>query len=313
MSAAAPTFVCDSANRPEWLEARKTGIGSSDAPCILRLEKAWGNEYTISCQKRGLALPDGVDDEESELMKWGHYVEGPMIQLFSDETGHDGKLSGRMYRSGDPATPFAMTTSDGTVQEKGGKKGGIECKFVRYTVGDWEKYGIPEHVACQNLHTMDVRGFDFIYTLALLDGYKLRWKKQERAGLGDEMLGDIIRPAEADFWARLQDGEQFDAGVGGRPEMAASWLKSLHPNDDGTTINLEGAQWIAMTDLWRLAAEEEKGAKKNKEKAKNSIVQAIGDATFARLDDGRRISLKTQDRDSYVAKASTFRVLRETK
>ncbi len=313
MSAAEPILICDSANRPVWLEARKKGIGSSDSPCILRLEKAWGSPFTISCVKRGLALPDGVEDEESELMKWGHYVEGPMIQLFNDETGHDGKLSGRMYRSGDPATPFAMTTSDGTVQEKGGKKGGIECKFVRYTVGDWEKYGIPEHVACQNLHTMDVRGFDFVYTLALLDGYKLRWKKQER---DDEILGDIIRPAEADFWARLQDGEQFDAGVGGRPEMAASWLKSLHPNDDGTTIRLEGAHWAEMMDSWRLAADDEKAAKTRKEKAKNSLVQEVGAATFARLDDGRGISLKTQTRTTKPTtetKTSTFRVLRETK
>ena len=316
MSAADPVLVCDSANRPVWLEARKEGIGSSDSPCILGLEKAWGNPFVISCQKRGLALPDGVDDEESELMKWGHYSEGPMLQAFADETGHTAQLSGAMFRSADPDTPFAMTTLDGIVTEKGGKVGGAECKFVRYTTKEWERDGIPEHVACQNLHTMAVLGWQFMYVIALLDGYKLRWKKQERAGLGDEMLGDIIRPAEKDFWQRLQDGEQFDAGVGGRPEMSASWLKSLHPNDDGTTIQLEGAQWIAMTDLWRLAAEEEKGAKKNKEKAKNSIVQAIGDATFARLDDGRRISLKTQTRTTKPTtetKTSTFRVLRETK
>jgi len=310
MSAAAPILVCDSANRPVWLEARKKGIGSSDSPCILRLEKAWGSPFTISCVKRGLALPDGVDDEESELMKWGHYVEGPMLQAFADETGHQAQLSGTMFRSGDPATSIAMTTLDGIVTEKGGKVGGGECKFVRYTTKDWERDGIPEHVACQNLHTMDVMDWDFIYTLALLDGYKLRWKKQER---NNEILGDIIRPAEADFWARLLDGEIFDAGVGGRPEMAASWLKSLHPNDDGTTIRLEGAHWTEMMDSWRLAADEEKAAKTLKEKAKNSLVQEVGAATFARFDDGRGISLKTQTRKETLSKASTFRVLRETK
>ena len=313
MSAAEPILVCDSANRPVWLEARKEGIGSSDSPCILGLEKAWGSAFTISCQKRGLALPDGMEDEESELMKWGHYSEGPMLQAFADETGHTAQLSGSMFRSGDPATPFAMTTLDGIVTEKGGKVGGAECKFVRYTTKEWERDGIPEHVACQDLHTMDVMGWDFMYVIALLDGYKLRWKKQDR---DDEILGDIIRPAEADFWQRLQDGEQFDAGVGGRPGMSADWLKSLHPNDDGTTIHLEGSHWTGMMDRWRLAAADEKAAKLRKESAKNSIVQEVGASTFAKFDDGRRISLKTQTRTTKPTtetKISTFRVLRETK
>ena len=52
----------------------------------------------------------------------------------------------------------------------------------------------------------------------------------------DEILGDLIHPAEKDFWARLLDGEIFDASVGGRPEMSSDWLKSLHPDDNGTTI-----------------------------------------------------------------------------
>lgn len=305
-----PILVCDSANRLEWLDARKDGIGSSDSPCVLGLEKAWGSPFTISCIKRGLELPSGMEDEESELMEWGHYVEGPMIQKFMDETGHTAELSGLMYRSGNPETPYAMTTLDGVVTEKGGKVGGAECKLAIYTAKDWERDGIPEHVACQNLHTMQVMDWQFLYTLALLDGYKLRWKKQER---DDEILGDIIRPAEADFWARLMDGEQFDAGVGGRPEMAASWLKSLHPNDDGTTVRLEGAHWLEIMDQWIWKSEEEKAAKKLKEKAKNSLVQEIGAATFARIDDGRRISLKTQNRKETLTKASTFRVLRETK
>jgi len=312
MSAAAPVLVCDSSNRPAWLESRKKGIGSSDSPCILRLEKAWGNPFVVSCIKRGLTLPDDAPDQESELMKWGHYVEGPLLQAFEEETGHTAQLSGLMYRSGNPDTPYAMTTQDGVVHEKGGKVGGAECKLAIYTSKDWERYGIPEHVACQNLHTMDVMDWDFVYTLALLDGYRFRWKKQER---DDEILGDIIRPAEAEFWRRLQDGEQFDAGVGGRPGMSADWLKSLHPNDNGETALLKGDHWMDVMDRWRLAADEEKAAKERKEKAKNSLVQEVGDATFGRLDDGRRVSLKTQTRTTKpttATKTSTFRVLRET-
>lgn len=34
------------ANRPEWLAARRTGIGSSDAAAILGQTK-WGSQYSV--------------------------------------------------------------------------------------------------------------------------------------------------------------------------------------------------------------------------------------------------------------------------
>jgi predicted phage-related endonuclease len=303
---AAPLFVCDSTDRPAWLLHRRKGLGSSDAPAVLALEKAWGNPYSVACLKRGLAPPDG--DIEDELMAWGHYVEEPMIRKFSDETGMKAYVSGRMYRRDHPTLGFQMTTLDGAVEEDSGKVGGIECKLSIYTSSEWEKYGVPEHVVCQDQHTMAVMGWDFVYTLALLDGYRLRWKKVERDA---EMLGDVIEPAELEFWTRLQDDDDFDAGIG-RPDQSIAFLKHLHPNDDGSTVRLEGEHLMRAMDLWVLEGKNEKEAKRARSQAKNTLLQAVGDATFGLLDDGRRVSLKTTTRKESVSKGSTFRTLRET-
>ena len=113
----APQFICDQSNRDQWLTERMTGIGSSDAPAILGLEKAFGNPFKISCLKRGMRIDE--EDSESELLKWGHYVEAPMIAAFSDETGHHGQLSGAMWRRTDKGREFMMATLDGPRMESG--------------------------------------------------------------------------------------------------------------------------------------------------------------------------------------------------
>lgn len=117
-------------------------------------------------------------------------------------------------------------------------------------------------------------------------------------------------PAQLDFWQRLQDGEVFDAGIG-RPDQSQAFLKHLHPNDNGKTVRLEGPDFLKAYDTWRLAAEEKKAAKYREDQAKNTLVQGCGDATFGVVDDGRKISLKSQTRKAHTQKESTFRVLRE--
>ena len=307
MSAPAPVFIChQDDDRDKWLHERTAGIGSSDAPCILGLETAWGSPFSISCTKRGLTPPE--PDIETELMKWGHYVEPAMIAAFSDETKLEAKRSGEMWRSTVPGQEMMMTTLDGEVIE-GGKVGGVECKLAIFSAKDWERYGIPEHVLAQNQHTMSVKGWDFLYTLALLDGYKLRFKRLERS---DEVLGDIMIPAEQSFWTRLHDGETFDAGIG-RPDASASWLKHLHPDDDGSEIALAGPEFEAALDLMVLAKARKKEAQREIDQSKNTLAQGIGDATFGRLDDGRRLSLKTQERAASMQKGSKYRTMLETK
>lgn len=301
-----PEFICNTNDHDAWLQARTLGIGGSDAPSVLGLEKAWGSPFSVACQKRGLSLDEDI---ESELLQWGHRIEGPAIDQFSDETGHSGKLSGDMFRRADPGLEFMQASMDGIVTEKGGKTGGLEVKLSIFSASEWERDGVPESVLCQVQHQMGVMDFDFCYVIVLLDGYKLRYKRVDR---DTEILGDIIEPAEKEFWMALQDGADFDAGIG-RPDQSAAFLKSLHPRDDGTTNHLEGYHWIQTMNDWQIAKEDAKAATRRVEQLKNTLIQGVGPSTFARLDDGRGLSLKTSDRSGYEVKPTSFRTLRATK
>lgn len=98
------------------------------------------------------------------------------------------------------------------------------------------------------------------------------------------------------------------------PERDDEVLKSLFPNDNGIEIDLSADNELPglVSDL-----ETARFGKKtfdNQEKvAKTAIAGKMGEAAFARLADGRRISFKTQHRGSYVVGETDFRVMRVLK
>ena len=298
-----PTLVCDSsADRETWLKERRNGIGASDAPAILGISP-FASPLSIAAAKQGLQ----ADDPETELQRWGRLVEPAMIAAFRDETGWLAEPSGKMYRSTTRHREFMMVTLDGAVQRDDGKVGAIECKLKIFGGREWEEEGIPEHVDCQVQHGMDVMGWDFAVVLGLLDGYRLRWRVVERK---PELIGDVIVPEEMDFWHRLQNGLPISAAKGD-VDATGRALKAFYPGDTGEEIRLEGASWIDMVDAWVAARADEKHAKEAKDRLRHTLAAAMGSATFAVLDDGRRLSLKTTQRDGYAVEPTSFRTLRE--
>lgn len=68
-------------NTPEWLEARKTMIGASDAPVILGVSP-WTTPYQLWLQKLSLA-----EQKETEAMKRGKEKEEQARKAFEEKTG----------------------------------------------------------------------------------------------------------------------------------------------------------------------------------------------------------------------------------
>lgn len=302
-----PTLVCNAhVDRAGWLAQRRTGIGSSDAPSVLGIEGAYGSPLSVAAAKLGLEAQPG-EDTESELMRWGNYAEAPMIQAFVDEAkGWAAARSGDMYRSSDPDTAFMLATLDGVVVKPDGEHGGIECKLKIFGSDEWEGHGVPEAVVCQVQHTMAVMDWEFVIVLALLDGYRLRWREVPR---NRELIGDVIVPAERAFWDALQSGRAIDASKG-NPDATARALARLYPEDDGTTVAL-GEEYVSHHEQWLLAKEEEARWKRLKEQHRHALAEAIGSATFGSLPDGKVLSLKTTKRAGYSVSPATFRTLRE--
>jgi len=300
----APDFVADSNDRPAWLEARRSGIGSSDAPVILGISP-FSNPFELAVKKRGIHTLVDDDDDESELLKWGHYVEGPMLSLFLKETGLKGELNSILYRSTEPGHEFMLSTPDATIID-GGEVGGAECKLKIFDAKEWEREGIPDSVITQAQHSMRVMGWRFKYVLALLDGYRLRFKRIER---NDEILDEIVIPAERIWWDDFTNDRPFDPTIG-KQSATDRALRRLYPEDSGETIQLAGHEWLQALGEWREAKKNSKAWKDIADSKMNRMKAAIGKATFATLDDGTELTLKTTRRDGYPVEPTSFRTLR---
>lgn len=287
-------------DRESWLEARKTGVSASDAPAILGISP-FSNPFKLAKEKRG-ELPR--DERQNELLDWGHVVEEPMLELFKRETGLDGELSSALYRTRNPDERFMLATPDGWIRD-GSEIGGLECKLKLFHAREWEENGLPDHVITQTQHQMRVMDWNFVFVLVLLDGYRLRFQRIER---NDEVMGEFVVPLEAEWWSDFQEGRPFDPSVG-TPSATTEVLKRLYPEDSGETISLKGTQWIEHLEMMIDARKQANQWKKIAERHSNALKAAMGDATFANLDDGTRLSLKTVRVKESVTKAYSFRRL----
>jgi len=96
-------------------------------------------------------------------------------------------------------------------------------------------------------------------------------------------------------------------------EATARALKRLHPKDNGLEIALpeEAIGWV---ETWQDAKASVKAAEDvheiRKKQAENNLKAAIGDNTFGRLPDGRRLTLKTTERAGYPVEPTSYRTLR---
>lgn len=296
-----PVEVDDGSDRVAWLEARRTGISASDAPAILGISP-FSNPFELAAVKRGLVDSDRGD---SELLKWGHIVEQPMLEMFLEETGLTGGLTKSLFRTPDPDEQFMLATPDGWVREDD-EIGGIECKLKMFHAKEWERDGIPDHVITQTQHQMRVMGWNFVYVLALLDGYRLRFHRVER---NDDVMGSVVMPAEHAWWQAFQADEPMDP-TAGDPRWTNETLRRLYPEDSGETIRLNGIEWLQTVERMATAKENEKRWKREADTAAAKLKAAIGANSFAVLDDGTELSLKTTRRKESISKATSFRSLR---
>jgi predicted phage-related endonuclease len=247
------------------------------------------------------------DDTESELMKWGRLVERPMLEAFTEETGYPAEVDGNMYQQQLPELSFMQATIDG-VATVGAEKAIVECKLAFWSADAWDD-GVPEHVQIQVQHQLATLGYPFAFVLALLGGYKFRWARVER---DDDFIDNILVPTEREFWDKVQSGASVRPS--GAPDREAAAIAAMFPDPTiGKEVRLEGSSWIECFDNWRGAAAAKTVVDKKAKQFRNDFTAAMGDAEFAVLDNGQRVSLKQQTRQAHEVRASSFRVLRPVK
>lgn len=200
------------ASHSEWLEARKKGLGASDAAAYLGMSK-WKSNLELWEEKVGLREAPDISDKP--YVQYGHDAEPHLRALFAldhPELRVTYESPYKMIFSDE--LPFFYATPDGELEELAtGRRGGLEIKTTEIkSPGQWAEWKnrIPQQYYCQVVHQFISTGWDFVWLKAQIkwrtkDG-ELRIDTREYHIERNEVLEDIehTKTEGIRFWKSVQ-------------------------------------------------------------------------------------------------------------
>ena len=186
--------VAEMADEKKWLDARREGIGGSDASVIVGLNR-WKSPFQLWLEKTGKAEPEDLSD--NEYVYWGKVLEEAVAQRFCELTGKKVQRRGLLQMD---EYPFILASVDRMVV---GENAGLECKTCNgFAAKEWEDDEVPAAYYVQCQHYMMVTGCDRWYIAVLIGGNRFVWKEIPR---NDNEI-DLLLEAEVDFWNKVTTG-----------------------------------------------------------------------------------------------------------
>lgn len=286
-----------------WLEmrqraAKKGHLGASQVGAAIGVSEQ-ETPFTLWCKMTG-RLPL---DEETIAMRVGKHDEPLVAQLYEEDTGATLINPGQYAVWRHPEFDWLFATPDYLeADESTSENCPVECKRSdSVQARRWVDDDMPLEYDAQLLTQGQCLGASRGVVAGLI-GYKLRIRKRRFNHSTWEWLVDR---ADRFRWHVLNDvAPEVDGSA------ATSFaLRLLHPSDNGQTITLPDDLADTVRE-WQEMTAEAKALDKMIAGAKNKIIAAIGDATFAEID-GIKLSYKNQTRAAYEVTEKTFRVLRK--
>ena len=282
-------------DKEAWLQARREGIGGSDAAAILGVSP-WSSAIEIYADK---ISSDPVSmDSPSEAARWGTILEPHVIDEFRSRTGRVVKREGRLLRS--RARPWQMATLDARQRKRpSGPPGLVEVKTTRF---EWDR--IPEDIWAQVQHQFAVTkmryGSIVIFNRTSCETSIIDVEPDR------DYIGELTE-IESKFWADLCNG--IPPAPDGS-DSARATLRSLYPEEaEGKEIALDD-ELIKVGSALEAAKQARKAIGSEIQECENELIAAIGDAEVGLLADGTKYTYRTQHRREVVQAAVSFRVLR---
>ena len=194
--------------RAAWLEARRRGIGGSDAAAIAGLNR-WRSPIMVWLEKTGQVEPE----EPGEAAYWGTVLEDVVAREFTKRTGKRVRRKNGILQH--PEYPFMIANIDRLVV---GEPAGLECKTTsvlnraKFAQGEY-----PANYYVQCMHYMAVTGADRWYLAVLVLNRSFHVFTIER----DEAEIEALINAEKDFWENhvlkgippAPDGKESTSGL----------------------------------------------------------------------------------------------------
>ncbi len=272
--------------RADWLEVRKSGIGGSDAAAAVGLSP-YKSQLELWLEKTGrdaqLDKPDPNDTTHPVF--WGTLLEPIVAAAYTQQTGRKVRKVNAVLQH--PTVPFMLANLDREIV--GSPEVQIlECK----TAGEFGARlwldGVPEYVQLQVQHQLAVTGKQSADVAVLLCGQKLEVHRVYR---DDELISRLIH-LEAQFWQYVTTDTPPPADGS---ESADRALRCLYPGN-ATVVNFTEDRQLsaAFADLVLLRADI-KAKEALAEQLKQTLQQAMGDASVAQLDTGKITYKRSKD------------------
>jgi putative phage-type endonuclease len=250
---------------PEWLAARSTGIGASEAAAVCGL-----SSYETPLHVYARKVGELAEKDDTDAMWWGRKLEPIILDRWLEKATRDVlEYPCAMYRR--DGFPFQTATPDAILADFEG----VEIKSTTWRrAGELGAEGTDEAPAewvlqCQQ--AMAVCGLDAMYLVVLIDKDRIWEGRVER----NEVLIERITAAEAELWDRIQRRDppepswQHDA----TPDLVRALSKAV--NDEVVELPPEiETLWGRQQEL----AQQIKTLEAERELCRSKVAFALGNA-----------------------------------
>ena len=277
-------------SRQDWLDVRKSGLGSSDAASAVGLNP-YKSQLELWLEKtgQGAGLPALDVQDDTHPTYWGTLLEPIVAAAYTKRTGLRVRRVNAVLQH--PQHPWMLANVDRAVVGSDEVQL-LECKTCGLNGAKLWREGVPEYVQLQVQHQLAVTGKRAADVAVLVCGNELRVHRIER---DDELIARLIE-LEAQFWRLVETRTEPPADGS---ESAGHALQALYPQDSGATVDLRSDAQLSQAFAQLLTARNELTQAQEREALlKQRIQQAMGEATRALFDAGE-VSWK-RSRDASV-------------
>lgn len=261
-------------------QARRTKLGSSDAPAIVGVSP-WLTAQQVYWSKK-VEQPDNG----TKSMQTGNRMEKPLVEFVEEELGV--KAVRNQYRVSKGSDGGILAANiDALITDR---PEGIECKYVgQQAAGDWGQAGtdeVPEHVIVQVQHQMHCANLERVWVAAAVAGYSLDWRLY-CVQRHDVLIKAIVRQ-EVLFWTEhVQRDEPPEPGP---PPMEV--LAALRREPD-SLVYLDNSG-VAAKNAFEHLRQNRLDSQKAEERARADLLAMLGEAEGGRLETGETITYLSQ-------------------
>lgn len=272
--------------REEWLDVRKSGIGSSEVGTILGLNP-FETPYQLWRRKLGMDSPK----EEDFTMKAGHYLEDAVSLFFRDSTGASIiKSSAGDWIMRDNDRPYLQVSPDRTFWRKGDRhneanKGILECKTTQKSIDEDD---IPLHWLCQVCYQIGLAGYSHGAIAWLIQGRTFGYKTIYH---DPEFYAWLVEAAER-FWT--------DNIIGGvePPASNAADILAKYPKEYAGKVLEADDELYGLVNRLKEVNSSMKELKDEKDRLEDSIKMIVADAETVVGGDGAKLLTWKANKDS---------------